>query len=81
MWGTKYVDRGEGPKKLFGGNQVKGGGGTVNEHPAIVVVALGLDDQVLAEIVAGKDNISAPEASVIFDLDLPVNQNEQSRVA
>lgn len=40
--------------------------------------ALGLDEQVLAEVVSGTHNVLASEAPVVLDFDLPLDQDEEA---
>ena len=48
-----YVEGGEGPEQFVGRDVVAPGSRAVHLQPAVVVEALGVDQKVLAEIVAG----------------------------
>ena len=66
---------------MFRREEVEGGGGGVHQHAAVVVVALGLDYEVLAEVVAREYYVLAAEAAVVLDLYLPVDQDEKPGIA
>lgn len=50
-------------------------------QPAVVVEALGVDQKVLAEVVAGGQQVDASEAAVVLELDLSLEHYEESAVA
>jgi len=70
----RYVERCEEPSHLVSVEEEKFSGGAVDHHSAVVVKPFGIDQQILSEVISWRHDIFAPEASIVLNLNLSIDQ-------